>query len=354
MAGKIALVSTLLVLCLAGCLESYKTETESTINPHQLSVLSATIQRLQAENLPALECIQIWQNNYGPGLKLTTPHYEIFTTFLEPLTLRHIPGFVESAYYGYNSQLPTPIETTTKFTVYLFADRQQWENFTKTFAGRRAPLFCKIKAGAYYLNGACVVYDIGRKRTLSALGHEGWHQFNSRLFEFRLPSWLDEGIAMLFEASRCENGMYYFEPAENTYRLDALKETLAKKKVIPLKELTAINPGQVLATNQAEAVSAFYCQSYALVRFLREADQGKYLDNYRRLLLDGFKGDWPLSRAGKRIAADRNLPRTIRWNQIAGQTLFEQYIGGDFYQLEKEYLAFCRQITSHLHSDRQK
>lgn len=306
--------------------------------------INAAAEYLQDQNLPALQKIEIWVSEYGQGLKLTTAHYEIFTTLLEPLMLRRIPLFMESAYRGYNGELPEPIETTSKFTIYLFADRQQWTAFTKSFAGDHADLFCSIKAGAYYLNGACVAYNIGRKRTFSALGHEGWHQFNSRLFKFRLPSWLDEGMAMLFESPRTEEGIFYFEPGENTYRLDALKKTL-KNKTIPLKELIEISPGEVLATNESEQVLAFYSQSYALVRFLREGGFEKHISNYRRLLLDGLRGDWPLDEVSKKIAEDRNRPRTVLWNRIVGQLLFQQYIGGDFDQLEQEYLAFCRQIV---------
>ncbi|MHC4366231.1 MAG: hypothetical protein ACYSW8_01300, partial [Planctomycetota bacterium] len=186
--------------------------------------------------------------------------------------LRRSGDFLESAYRAYNSQLPEPIETQNKFTVYLFADRRQWEDFTRDFTGEQAETFCRIKAGAYYHNGACVAYDIGPQRTLSVLGHEGWHQFTDRHFNFRLPSWLDEGVATLFETHGTEEGTFNLEPAKNTYRLSGLKKTLANNKMIPLRDLIASNPGNVLATDQTEAVTAFYSQSYALVRFLQEAD----------------------------------------------------------------------------------
>jgi hypothetical protein len=302
-------------------------------------------ERLESENLPVLESVSLWENPYGPGLKLTTVHYEIYTTLLEPLMLRTIPGFIESAYWGYNDQLPRPIETVNKFTVYLFADRQQWEDFTRTFAGKQAPVFCKIKTGAYYHNGACVVYDIGRNQTLSAIGHEGWHQFNSRHFRYRLPSWLDEGIAMLFEASTYENGVFYFDPARNYQRLGALSETLVSTDVIPLRELIATSPGEVLATDQAEAVMAFYSQSYALVRFLREADNGAHLTCYHRLLWDGLSGEWPLDRSDGQTAADRNLPRTYGWNYAVAARLFEHYVGDDYDRFQREYLAYCHRIV---------
>ena len=339
-----AIILIIVIACTAGCFETNKSKTYSNSTRH-LDTPAGIIRYLHQQELKDLESVETWENEYGPGLKLTTTHYEVFTTLLEPLMLRSVPAFLEAAYRNYNSQLAEPIETKTKFTVYLFATRQQWEDFTKSFAGDKAKMFFQIKAGAYYLNGACVTYNIGIERTFTALGHEGWHQFNNRLFKYRLPSWLDEGIAMLFEAHNSEQETFSFEPADNTYRLNALKDTLAAKKMIPLRELIAINPGEVLAMNDSEAVMAFYSQSYALVRFLREADYEKRLNNYRQLLLDGMEGNWPLNEASRKIAIDRNLPRTVQWNRAVGQLLFQRYIGDDFGQIEKEYLTFCQQIV---------
>ncbi len=343
MVRKSALIWIAAFFSLAGCGVSVETG-----EARRIDTPAGMIEYLRQAQLPAVKSIEIWPNKYGDGLIITTEHYEIYTTLLEPLMLSQVPGFVESAYRGYQGQLPEPIETTMRFRIYLFADRRQWEDFTKTFAGRQAALFCKIKAGAYYLNGACVAYNIGRERTFSVLGHEGWHQFNSRHFEFRLPSWLDEGVAMLFEVHRSKQGLFYFEPGRNMYRLGALKKTLVKDKMIPLKELIAMNPGEVLATNETETLMAFYSQSYALVRFLREEGYGKRLRNYHRLLLGGLRGDWPLSEVSKKIAADRNIPLTIRWNRAIGPLLFRHYIDDDFEEIEKEYVAFCRKIVYHV------
>jgi hypothetical protein len=331
---------------LAGCSGIDKIETEGINNSQRLDTCAGMAAYLQSQTLPELKSVEIWNNRHAPGLKLTTTHYEIFTTLLEPFVLRGISGFIESAYRAYNSQLLEPIETKSKFTIYLFAKRSQWENFTKSFADDQAEIFCKIKAGAYYHKGACVVYNIGIERTFSALGHEGWHQFNGRCFKFRLPSWLDEGVAMLFETHGSDGGLFYFEPTENMYRLDGLKRTLTKNKMIPLEELISMNPGDVLATDETKAVMAFYSQSYALVRFLQEAGYGRWRGVFRRLLLDGLTGDWELDEVNKKIATDRNVPKTVLWNRIVGRGLFENYVGDNFEQLEKEYLAFCSQIVN--------
>lgn len=345
MARKLTIVALVVIVCLAGCSRSRRApvESASAVGAKDTNVMAA--ERLRSEHLPALQSVELWDGPYGPGLKLTTDHYCIFTTLLEPLLLRTLPGYIESAYWGYNDQLPQPIETAAKFDIYLFAQRSQWEKFTHAFADDQATVFCKIKTGAYYLNGACVVYDIGRKRTLSAIGHEGWHQFNSRHFKYRLPSWLDEGIAMLFETSTYENGMYSFDAARNYPRLGALSETLLNGKQMLLRDLIATSPGEVLATDENETVMAFYSQSYALVRFLREAGHGKRATRYHRLLWDGLLGEWPLDEEASRTAEDRNLARTVQWNRVVGPQLFERYVGSDFDRLEQEYSAFCRRIV---------
>jgi hypothetical protein len=313
---------------------------------------------LKNQKLPPLKSIDLWESRFGTGLKLTTAHYEIYTTLLEPLMLSQVPGFVESAYRGYQNQLPKPIETSAPFTVYLFANRQQWEVFTTDFTGPQAPLYLQIKAGAYYLNGACVAYNIGRERTFSSIGHEGWHQFNSRLFKYRLPSWLDEGIAMQFEITEYDRGFFTFTPDRNGYRLASLKKTFLNNNVIPLKVLITLNPGEVV-TEGDNAVGAFYSQTYALVRFLREDDYGRHLLEYQKLLFDGLNGQWPLAEQDVRIAADRNIPLTVNWNSAIGKILFERYIAGNespakktesgpentpFDKIEKQYLTFCKKI----------
>jgi len=331
---KSTLILIIVIVCLAGC-QSDRIEARKA-GAEQRDICAGMIQHLEQQNPPDLKDVEIWNNKYGPGLKLTTAHYEIFTTLLDPSILRHCPGLIESAYKAYNLQLPEPIETRVKFTIYLFDDRRQWEDFTNSFTGEQAEIFRRIKAGAYCHNGACVAYDIGSERTFSVLAHEGWHQFSSRHFKFRLPSWLDEGVAMLFET----------QPSENAYRLDALKKTMSKDKMLPLRNLIATTPGDVLATDQAEAVMGFYSQSYALIRFLRESGGGERLSDYRRLLADGLRGGWPLDEISKKIAADRNIPRNILWNHLVSLVLFHEYIGDDYEPVEKEYLAFCRQIVA--------
>jgi hypothetical protein len=295
------------------------------------------------KNLPAVKKVENWENEYGQGVTITTKNYIIHTTLLDPLMLRQVPAFMESAHRAYQQQLPELIQTRTKFTVYLFGDREQWEQFTKEFTGRQWALYQQIQKGAYCLNGTCVAYNIGRRTTFSVLAHEGWHQFNSKHFAYRLPSWLDEGIAMMFEVSRYEKGSFTFHPEQNLGRLGPLRKAMLSKKTIPLKDIIVLNPGQVVS--DTDAISAFYAQSYALVRFLREEGYGKRLKKFHNLMLGALRGNWPLDPRLRRIAADRNIPITADFNRFVSTKLFAMYIEEDMDAIEREYQAFCQKIT---------
>ena len=59
---------------------------------------------------------------------------------------------------------------------------------------------------------------------------------------------------MQFETSRYENGLFYFEPGQEFVPAGRIETTLAQDKMIPLRTLVAINPGEVLATANDDSV----------------------------------------------------------------------------------------------------
>jgi len=298
-------------------------------------------------NVPGIRGMKPWDNPHGQGVCIETEHYRIFTTLTDPLMLRQAPSFVESAYQAYESQVPDKIECVEKFKVYLFDDRKGWEQFTRVFTGPDAGIYLKIQRGAYAKDGVCIAYNIGRKQTFSVLGHEGWHQFNQRYFAYRLPSWLDEGVATLFETCRYNQGVFEFRPQDNLMRLGTLRQIVQQGRMIPLAELITLDPGQVLDGygSDTDAVMSFYAQNYALVRFLREYDYGRRLTNYHNLLLGGLRGNWPIEPYLAQTAANRNVPLTIAWNSRVSPQLFSMYIGGDIGAMEEQYQRFCSDIV---------
>ena len=339
-------VMFLFAVLMSGCVEqeSFLTASDNPESSGEFELCSPEGMAEYLDGLPAVSDVNEWQNEFGPGITITTNHYKIHTTMLEPLTLSRVPGFMESAYSAYQQQLPCPVRTGHKFKVFLFDTREQWEDFTRDFTGKASDLYLKIKKGAYYLKGACVTYNIGRSRTFSVLAHEGWHQFNCRHFKYRLPSWLDEGIATLFEASEYHDGFFSFDPARNASRLGSLRKQLMRGKLIPLEELIRLNPAEVVSLDDTQAVMAFYGQAYALIRFLREEEYGKYLPMYQQMLLDAKEGNWPINKKLGETAADRNVPITGKWNRHVSPKLFEYYVD-DCESLQEAYIHFCKKIV---------
>lgn len=345
---RIFIILAALLLCFgAGCRE------EALRPAPQAAMTTPAAFADYVRNEPAVRGVELWDNPYAPGLVIETQHYRIYTTLLEPLMLRQVPGYVESAFKAYESQLPRPIALQHTMDVYLFDTRGQWEVFTKAFTGPESRMYLRIRKGAYVANGTCVAYNIGRKQTFSVIGHEGWHQYNQHLFAYRLPSWLDEGIATLFETCRYTQGRFVFEPGKNLMRLGSLKQTMQQGSFIPLDQLILLNPGQVLTGGYGDgdtddAVIAFYAQNYALVRFLREYNYGVRLRKYHAMLLGAAEGTWPLQGDWATMAADRRQRLTARWNSQVSGALFDYYVNEDIQELDTEYRDFCAKLVYHV------
>lgn len=333
------LLTIIIVVC--GCSSSKQAV------PKTASVWDTPRMIAYLQDEPSVRKIEPWNNPYAPGLCITTDHYQVYTTLNDPLMLRQTPAFVESAYRAYESQLPTRIVSKEPFKTYLFAERGQWEAFTKQLTGPDSEVYLKIQRGAYARDGVCIAYNIGRKQTFAILGHEGWHQFNQRHFRYRLPSWIDEGIATLFETCQYSQGDFEFRPQDNLMRLGTLKQTIQQKRLIPLAELITLNPGQVLSGYGADqdAAMAFYAQNYAMVRFLREYEYGRRLRKYQALLVGGLSGSWPVESALAEMAANRAIPLTVAWNQRISPALFRTYISEDMNEIEAQYRSFCNEIV---------
>jgi hypothetical protein len=178
------------------------------------------------------------------------------------------------------------------------------------------------------------------------IGHEGWHQFNQGYFTYRLPSWLDEGVATLFETCRYKQGVFEFRPQDNLMRLVTLRKVMQKERMISVADLISLNPVQVLDGygNDTDAAMTFYAQTYAMVRFLREYGYGRRLTKYHNLLLGGLRGTWPIEPYLVQMAADRNIPLTVAWNSRVSPILFKMYIDQDMELINAQYRQFCNDI----------
>lgn len=297
----------------------------------------------QIEGQNGVEAVRAWSFDGHAGAIIETRHYAIHTTLLDPLVATRLAGFLEAACQAYQRSLPISINPKERMIVYLLADRGQWESFTDTFVGSDAAIYKQIRKGAYCLRQTCVAYPIGIEQTLSALGHEGWHQFSGSCFVYRLPSWLDEGMATQFETFEARQGRFVFRPERNAMRLGGLKTAIQRNGLIPLRSLIELNPGQVLGDD--ETTTAYYAQVYALTRFLWEGTPTVWSQPFRQIVKDGVTGSWPVDSTTSQMLSDRRAVLTGRMNRELSRQLFAHYIRGDVEQIQEAYEQYCRRIA---------
>ncbi len=298
--------------------------------------------------VPAVQSVELWDNPYAAGLIIKTARYDIYTTMTDALMLRQLPTFLESVNSEYRKSSGIKITSDARYTVYIFETRQQWELFGEKFTDKLWPVYQKIDKGAYYTNGACVAYNIGRNDTLSILAHEGWHQFSHRHFRYRLPAWLDEGLAMQFEGFQQYKGRYVFSPSLNTVRLNGLKKSFETGPAPAFTDLLSANPAVVIdgdPKNAAERINSYYSRLYAFIRFLNEYGAGMYKPQFHALIIDGCEGRWEIDVELAAALQDRNSILTTEINRELGVRVFANYYGIKLRTMEEQFSMYCYSLV---------
>ena len=276
-----------------------------------------------------------WTFGRTDGVRLSTPHYDIYTTLSDEVLRNALPDFVESAYANYTQLVPPAREPDERMRVYLFASRGQWAAFTKRFTGPRAKVFLKVRNGGYSERGVSVIQYVSHSITFPLFAHEGWHQYLYHCANTRVPAWLNEGLAVCFEGQRWnQTGVTAWDPWFNPMRKNALSKALLKDRLHPLRTLLETHAGKIVQ-GSSEQVATYYAQVWALILFLQEGEEGKYAAPFQRLLEQVGTGDLEQHARAAHIWSDRE---TFNF----GEALFRSFISDDLDTVEQEYQAFLR------------
>ncbi|MCG3180317.1 MAG: hypothetical protein BIFFINMI_02676 [Phycisphaerae bacterium] len=274
-----------------------------------------------------------WQYHDMPGRQIRTPHYRIFTTHTDPEVIERLPQFLETAFLHYQSTLSASQTPSGPMDVYLFGERSQWDSFTREFTDERsAQVYLRIQEGGYVDHGTAVFYDIHRLKTFAVTGHEGFHQYVAHFCQYRLPAWLDEGLACYFEGFLWDGNVLRFQPTRNLLRLRALRYGLTRRTNLPLAELLSTHPGKIIG-ERAGTVSSYYAQLWALVQFLRE---GPYREGFARMLADA---------GTRRMLQQAAAAGWSGQSDDFGPSLFRRYISTDVAGVEKEFQDYCLKLA---------
>jgi hypothetical protein len=285
--------------------------------------------------------IEKWAEAGPSGKRILTDHWDIRTTVRDEEFQRLLPTFMESSHRQYEQLLPAlSAREQRPLVVYLFQTRAEWDRFSRKHFPRKAATFSRIQSGAYCEGDLAVCYYIKRDRTLSVMAHEGLHQYISRNYQGEIPAWLNEGLATFCEGYEYKDGLPLFQPNRNEFRLNALRQALLSKQLIPFARLLGTHAGDVIVHANPQVYS-YYSQAWALIVYLRTAEKGRYAASFDELLKDLGTGRLRL-RAGAYIAARGGAdgePMSF------GEAVFRVYITEDVDAFATAYEEYLKKLV---------
>jgi hypothetical protein len=278
-----------------------------------------------------------WSYNNEPGQILETAHYEIHTTIDDEDVLKRLPQVLEGAYAQYqNFAVTTPSSKPMK--CYVFGRRSEWADFTQKNTGADSTIYLQITRGGYCIGDWFVSYYVGGDRgTFSVAAHEGWHQYVARHFKGRLPPFLEEGTACMFESVRFPNQLPRWDLSLNPNRALGLRNAIEGHVLWPLDKLVRMHAGDVVQL-PGDKIEAFYAQNWAFARFLWEYEEGKYRPAFKKLMAD--------TAAGNVFDPTGTLHRANgAWSPNSVKPMLQHYLGKPLSDIDTEYQTFIRKIA---------
>lgn len=281
--------------------------------------------------------VDSWKYEETPAYRLTTRHYTIYTTLKDLQYANEIAQVMEGAFDVYCQLVGSIPAGSAAMNCYVFARRDEWADFTRRNTGPTAGVYLQINHGGYTLRDWYVAYDLGDTRTYSVAAHEGWHQFAARNFAGRLPPFLEEGIACMFEDVQIKNGLPRFNLSVNRIRAHALRRAIEKKSLIPLSKLATLHAGEIVGRS-GEVIDTFYAQNWAFAKFLREANHGQYAPVLQRLLAD--------TAAGQAYDPSGTHQRNVGgWDPSSVGPMLEHYFDLPLDEINRRYMEYLNVVA---------
>ena len=293
--------------------------------------------RIQGPPKPAQIVFSQGTVDGAPVTRVSGPHYILYSTLENHETLTRIAELMEGAFEVYRSLAPDVPPTDRPMECYLFQTRAEWSQFTRAHTGEDAAIYLRVNRGGYTLGDYYVSYWIGPEGTASVAAHEGWHQYAARHLRGRLPPFLEEGIACLFEQVNWDGNLPRWNLAENPARLLALKSAVELDELYPLAQLIRMHAGQVVSRPSGQ-IEAFYAQSWAFARFLRDGDNGRHRKALEQMIADAGRGELYADTA-------RSLGRGPWWNPSTAQPMLEHYLGMSLPEIDQAFTVYVHRIT---------
>ena len=315
---RIGLIAATVGLLLAGC----------TAAPKPAPALRST---------PAFLSTSVDGN---PCTRVDLPHYTIYSTLEDRAVLNQLCDVLENALSAYRGVAGAVAISPRPMVCYVFGTRAQWTAYTKAHAGEDAAVYLMVNRGGYTAGDQFVAYWIGDTGTFSVAAHEGWHQFAARNLKGRLPPFLEEGLACLFEQPEWIESLPRFDTTHNPPRLTALRVAADAGELYALSTLVRMHAGQVVGKH-ASQIEAFYAESWAFARFLLEAENGRYRPALTHMIDDAARGA---------LFDDDSIESPTGggplWNPASSRPMLEHYLNQPLDKIEIAFARYVRELVA--------
>jgi hypothetical protein len=281
--------------------------------------------------------VEKWSYQGKPGFDIQTSHYAIYTTISDDQSREMLPRVMEGGFAEYRKLAVNIPVSPRPMDCYIFGARDEWNDFTRTQTGANSVTYLQIRRGGYALGDRYVAYNIGARPTASVAAHEGWHQFVARNFRGRLPPFLEEGLATTFEGIDFKDDLPRWNCSVNPLRAQALRHAVDSGHMWPLDQLIRLHAGNVV-NRSGDEIEAFYAECWAFARFMREAENGRYLPALHKWLAETADGTvFDPSHSHTR----QGLP----WNPGAVRPMMEHYLGMSLPEIDQAYQAYIHKVA---------
>lgn len=277
-----------------------------------------------------------WPLELHKGVILESAHYRIYTTTKDKFFHSAVMNLAEKQYDRISSRLS--VKPEKKMSVYIFANVNQWKAFTRSRFGSSLNKVFKIRNGGYTYGGIAAFAYMGRYPTLTVLAHELFHLYLSNASKEHVPTWVNEGLACLFEAHEWNGTMPRFSMRKNVFRQEYLRKAFSEGKLIPLEKLLTSRPLGVVDDSQTKLL-VYYAQVWALMSFLEETKVKKWHEGFEKMLADIGRKEFTVKTRGYLVTMMNKKKSSF------AVAAFLRYITEDIEKFEIAYKKYMEKIA---------
>lgn len=219
------------------------------------------------------------RNPVAPPKAWRSRNYEVLGN-LPTVEARPIVAHMDAVYEEYERRFASfPARNSSTTRLYLYDTNASYiENLARQ--GVRA----ENTGGVFFWTSqesglATFVEGQSGLRMFHVLQHEGFHQFAQSRIGDSLPIWANEGVAEYFGQGILVKGKLKTGVAPES-RIERIREQIRKEMEFPLAELLTITHERwnMAVGGGDPRAGVLYDQSWSVVHFLINADNGKYAD----------------------------------------------------------------------------